>query len=722
MKKLIAVLLTLCLIASFLPATVLAAESQKISLEEAIKIAKSHFQPGKEYDQFDSSYEQSDYANVWSLRWYSSKEHGEIYVRIDAETGEVAGYNYYNPKDYDGRTYSSIPKVSKKEGEKIALDFIKKVAPSKAKQIVLKPTDQMYYGGPIFHNYTYYRVIDGIEYPANNINVEINGQTGEVRNFYSQWENLKLSPQKAKLSQADAQKIFNEKFGFELRYFKPQSYDNRKESKPVKLVYEIINPYQVTIDALTGEIVLDDYYYPYFRESEMAMDMGGAGSTKQALEPFEQEVVDQIKGLISKEDALTIAKKVIDVPKNFILRNSELRNDWDLPELKIWSFYWSYEEKNHYGWASVEIDAKTGKVLSFSFNEHKYDEQGKDLLQPDTMAIKTKAEAEKLVQDFIKANYPEAAGSLQPRKDYYYDIMVKYGENAPDMEKDQPYYYFNYERVVNGIPYGQNYVSATVNSYTGKISDFRIRFVDTAFPTTDNVINKDQFVADFFKNNPMNLVYTKDRDRNIRLVYKLAPIASYRFDAVTGDKLNWAGEVIKDTPKVELSGVTGHPAENDIKILHELGLLHVQDGAYSPDGNLTQAELIKMLVKSNNSYINDSAKGNWYDSYYEQAKNSGLITEKEANPTGNVTREEIAKYLVRTLVWDKIATLAIFQPPNFSDAEQITEGYEGYVAIASALDLITEEADAFQPKTQVKKGEACTLMVKYLKMEKQRVY
>ena len=78
MKKLIAVLLTLCLIASFLPATVLAAESQKISLEEAIKIAKSHFQPGKEYDQFDSSYEQSDYANVWSLRWYSSKEHGKF--------------------------------------------------------------------------------------------------------------------------------------------------------------------------------------------------------------------------------------------------------------------------------------------------------------------------------------------------------------------------------------------------------------------------------------------------------------------------------------------------------------------------------------------------------------------------------------------------------------------------------------------------------------------
>ena len=721
MKKLITVLLTLCLIAALLPATAFAAEDQKISLEQAIKIAKGYFQPSKEFDQFDSSYEQSDYANVWSLRWYSSKNYSEINVSIDAETGEVAGYNYYNPKDYEGGTYSSIPKVSKKEGEKIALDFIKKVAPSKAKQIVLKPTDQNYYGGPIFHNYTFYRVIDGIEYPGNNISVEINGQTGEVRNFYTNWENLKFSPQSAKLSQADAQKIFNEKFGFELRYFKPQR-NNSAETKPVKLVYEITNPYQVTIDALTGEIVLDDYYYPYFREAEMANDLGGADSTNQALEPFEQEVVDTIKGLISKENALKIAQTVIDIPKYFTLRSSELRSDWDLPELKVWSLYWSYEAKNHYGWASVEIDAKTGKVLAFAYSENKYDEQGKDLLQPATMVIKTKAEAEKIVQDFIKANYPEAVGNLQPRKDYDYDIMLKYGENASKMEKDQPYYYFDYERVVNGIPYGQNYVSATVNSYTGKISDFRIRFVDTTFPTTENVLNKEQFVADFFKNNPMQLVYTRDRDRNLRLVYKLTPLVSYRFDAVTGDKLNWAGEVIKDTPKVELSGIAGHQAEKDIRLLYELGLLYTQNGAYSPDGNLTQAELIKMLVKSNNSYINDSTKGNWYDSYYEQAKNSGLIKEDEVKPTASVTREELAKFLVRTLVWDNIATLKIYQAPEFSDFDQITEGYQGYVAIIKGLNLMPGEGDSFRPMEQVKRGEACTIMVNYLKMEKQKKY
>jgi Zn-dependent metalloprotease len=722
MKKLIAVLLTLCLLGTLIPATALAADkTQKISLEKAIQIAKGHFQPGKEFDQFDSAYEQSEFANVWSLRWYSSKEHAEVNVRIDAETGEVDGYNYYNPKDYEGFAYSSIPKVTKKEGEKIALDFIKKFAPSKAEHVVLKPSNQMYYGGPIFHNYTFYRVVNGIEYPGNNINVEVNGQTGEVRNFYSQWEKLSLAPVKAKLTQKDAQNKFNEDFGLELRYFKPQlSY--RGQSKPVKLVYEIINPYQVTIDALTGEIVLDDYYYPYFRESEMAMDMGGAGSPKQELEPFEQEAVDEIKGLISKESALDIAKKVIDIPNKYNLLYSELRSDWEHPELKIWAFNWNYENKNHFGWISVEINAKTGQVLSFSSNEHQYDEQGRDLLQPETKVINTRAEAEKIIKDFIKTNYPEAVDNLQLRKDHQYELLIKYGKEAPNLDKDQAYYYFNYERLVDGIPYEQNYVNATVNSYTGKISDFRIRFIDTAFPTTGKVINQKQFVADFFKENPMQLVYTKDRDKNLRLVYKLSPLTSYRFDAITGDMLNWAGEVIKDTRTEELSGITGHPAEKDIKLLNELSLLYVKDGAYAPDAQLTQAELIKMLVKSTNSYINDSTQGDWYDAYYEQAKNSGLISEKEIAPAKIVTREEMAKFLVRTLVWDKIATLDIYQVPDFTDADQISKGYEGYVTIINGMELMKLEDNSFKPKAQVKKGDACTLMVEYLRMEKQRIY
>lgn len=624
----------------------------------------------------------------------------------------MSGYDYYNPKDFEGRNYSSISKITRKQGEQIAKDFLKKVAPSKADEVVLKPSKQNSLVGSTFHNYNFNqfnRVIKGVEYPSNYINIEVNGQSGEVRSFYSQWEHLNISPVSAKLTAIDAQKIFNDKFGLELRYFKPQPR-HREQSKSLKKVYEITNPHQISIDALTGEIVFDDNYWPYFRENDGAADMqsmGSANTAKEELEPFEQEIVDEIAGLLSKEEALAIAQKFIAIPSGFTLRNSGLRNDWGFPQLKIWSFNWELEEKNRYGWVSVEVDAKTGKILSFNISDD-YTEGSKENKK---LIIKNRTEAEKLVQDYLKANYPETVGKLQARPNF---------SNEIDSNKDQANYSFDYERLVGDIPFGQNFVSANVNSYTGKITSFQIRFLDMDFPTY-NVLDKDQFQDDYFKNNPMNLVYTKDKEKKLRLVYKLAPSVSYRFDAVTGDKLDGDGEVIKDTTTLELTDIKGHWAESDINLLNELGLLYIKDNKFNPDGQLTQAEMLKMLVKSNYIYLNDSTKGNWYDSYYEQGKNSGLILEKEINPNAVVTKEELAKFMTRTLVWDKIANLDIYQPLKYSDASQISDGYQGYVSIISKLGLITGSGNTFAPKTQVKKGEAAVIMVHYLRMERQNV-
>lgn len=722
-KKNFAVLLIISLLISVLPAAAFAGEQPAgaITLEKAIEIAKGFFQIPKEYDQFDSSYEQNEFSDVWSLRWYPGKNnegtYGEVNVRIDATTGEVAGYSYYSSKDYQGEI-SSLPKITKKEGEKIALDFIKKVAPSKADEIVLKPNQQIYYGAPVFHSYQFNRVINGIEYPANNINMEINGQTGEVRNFWVNWENLSAAPAKAKLSPSDAQKIFNDKFGIELRYFKP--YSENRIPKQVKLIYEIVNPYQVNIDALTGEIIREEMYYPYFKEM---YDMGGAGGAYPAeskLEPYEQKAVDELKDVISKEEALSIAEKAIDLPSTFKLRGAQLFRDWEFPELKIWSFNWNVEEKDHYGWASVEVDAKTGKVLAFDFNEDyaKPVSEGQKTEQKP-LVIKTREEAEKVVQNYLKENFPAVVDNLRPQQDFDYELRLKFGD-AP--EKELPSYYFRYERVVDGIPFANNYVNATVNSYTGKLSNFRIRFLDVEFPQKDNVLDKAKFTEDFFAKNPMNLVYIKDRDRNLRLVYKLAPIESFRFDAVTGQKLGWNGEPLKEKANPEITDIQGHWAAKDIETLNELGMLTVNDGLFKPEAEISQAELMKMLVKINNGYLSDATEGNWYDPYYRRAKEMGLILEKEVNPTAAVTREEMAKFLTRMLIWDKVATLDIYKLNNYKDVDKISKGYLGYVAIASELELMTGDGSNWNPQTKVKKGEASVITVRFMKLEKNRVY
>lgn len=711
MKKTLAMLLIMALILGIMPLASAQEQSEPIQVEKAIAIAKSFFQIPATYDQFDSTYEQDEFTNAWSLRWYSDQGNGRINVTVDADSGEIVRYYAYDPQDRTGK-YSTIPKISRAEGEKIALDFIKKVAPSKAEQIILKSNNESYDGGPVFHNYTFYRLINGLEYPANNINVEVNGQTGQVRRFSSQWENINITPIVPKLTRQEAEKIFSNTFGFELKYFKP--YAKGKTNKPIMAIYEINNPFQVTIDASTGETVQDDYYGPYYEGKAMAgsQDME-YDSGKPELEPFEQKVVDELKGLISRESALEIAINAAGVPDNFKLSSSSLNTYWDFPELRMWSFDWELEEKDYYGYASAEIDAQTGKVLAFSFKEKDADDEessnGSNTKQ-QTFKIKSKSEAEKLVNIFLQSNYPEVIGNMR----------LQTGGDEPDEEQDennQPRYYFRYERLVNGIPFNQNYISVTVDSYTGKISSFRIRFVELDFPKTDDVLDKAEFIADFLAKNHMILVYTKDQDKDLRLVYKLAPLESYRFNAQSGQMIGYDGEPIKDKMKVDITDIKGHSAEQYINTLNQMGFLHCENGIFQPNAEITQAEVMKALVKSTNSYLTDSTKGNWYDTYYREAKQSGLIEEKEINPQAAVTREELAKFITRTMVGDNIATLNIFQV-DLADAAEISPGYAGYVAIVNELGIMAGDSSNFNPKANSLRGETCAILVRYLKTEK----
>jgi uncharacterized membrane protein YkoI len=681
-------------------------EDPEITLEKAILIAKGFFPDTKNYKKFDSRFEQNEYADLWALRWYHEKDDGYLSIQVNAVNGEINGFNVYDPAEYTG-TFSSIPKVSRETGEKIARDFINKVTPSKAGQFILKPSNDTYYygSGPVFHNYLFNRTIAGIEYPANTIRVTVNGHTGQVRSFNLTWEEITIPPLTAKLTRPEAEKIFTEKFGFELKYFKPP-FDG-KTNKPVKTIYEINNPYQVTIDAMTGEIVRDGYYGIMYDTGADRMRAAEEKSAESPLEPHEQEIADELKTLISREKALEIALKTIDLSKEYKLNSASLNRDWNFPELRIWSFHWTLEEKDRYGWAGVEINAKTGKVLSFNSWEP---DDGKQSQRP--LKVKTRADAEKIVNSYLKANYPEVEGNLREQSENY-DVRPLNAEE----ENNQPSYFFRFERLVNGVPFSQNYVYATVDSYTGKITSFQMRFLDLEFPGTDNVLEKSQFTSDFLAKHPMILVYTKDQEQNIRLVYKLAPVDSYRFDAVSGAMLDYNGEPLPEKKTAEITDIKGHWAEGDINTLNQMGFLHYENSTFQPDAPFTQAELIKALVKSTYSYLQDATEGNWYDVYYREAKQMGLILENEVNPKAEINREQLAKFIARTMVKDKIAQLSIYTVP-FKDGGKISKGYQGYVAIVSGLGIMTGDGINFKPQETVKKGEACVALVRYLKTEK----
>jgi hypothetical protein len=711
MKKSLAVLLILSMLLSALPFAAYGQdlEDRGMKLERAIEIVKGYFSIPKECNQFTSGYEQNDYGGVWFLQWRSEKGDSTVNVRVDAGSGEIVGYNAYKPGVYEGRS-ASIPQISREQGEKIVREFIKKVAASKADQIKLQETEQKLQPGQVYHYYLFHRTINGVEYPSNTIRVNVNGFTGEVNDFNVQWENQQITPLQAKLTGEDAHKVLMEKGGFQLRYFKPQG--DRGTSKPIRLVYEILNPRVVSVDAISGEVVMDHYYGPYYDRAAQKEKAAGDSGAYSKLEPCEQEEADEIAGLLTQEKALKIAEGAVELSDSFKLRSAHLFRDWAFQDLRVWAFSWSIEEKEHYGWANVEVDAKTGKVLAFDYNEGYNNEQQ----HTKTMKVKNREAAEKIVADFLKANYPETVGNLQLRDEIYQPIVPL----AKEETENRPSYYFAYERLVNGIPYAQNYVNVSVNSYTGMVNSFRIRFVDEDFPAVDNILEKGEFSTDFFAKYPMELMYTRDTERNLLLLYKLQPLDSYRFDAVTGKMIGWDGEPVKESKDEEITDIQGHWAEDEINLLQQMDFIHLEEGAFKPDTQITQAEVIKMLVKTTNSYLNDSTTGNWYDNYYEYAKRSSLIHENEVNPSAAVTREEMAKFLTRSMMWDKIATLDIYTLEKYKDAAQVSQGYVGYAAITSELGLIVGNGDYWKPKATLKKGETAVVIVRYLKMEKKK--
>jgi hypothetical protein len=702
MKKNASIILLACFMLWVIPLTVFAAEQNgdAPNLEKAILTAKKLFTIPKELDQFDSDYEQNDYGKVWSLRWYSNKGKGDLNVRVDALSHEIVGYHYYNPQDDEGS--AGLPQITKTQGKQIALDFIKKAVPSKANEVILEE-DNLSFNNPTYYNYSFIRKINDYEYPNNSIHVTLYSKTGKIRSFHVTWENTDTSPVQAKISREEAGKIFNEKFGFELKYFKPQVYG--KQGKPVKLTYEINNPHQVAIDASTGEIVMEGYNERLYDQVGGGEDVQNSNSAKQKLTPEEQRITEELKGLISKDQALAAAEKVLNLSDNYTINSASLFRDWEYPELRIWSFSWECQGKNRSWWASAEVDAKSGKVVAFDYCDESCDPGGHE-----AFIIKEKNEAEKVTRNYLQSNYPEIVKNLRPQPE-----PIARPLNNPE-DKNQPSYFFQYERMVNGIPFSQNYVTATVNSYTGKINSLRIRFVEQDFPKADNVIDKAGFTEDYFAKQPLIICYIKDQDKKMRLVYKLAPAESYRYDAENGQMIGWDGNPVRENKRAEITDIKGHWAENDIAMLNELGYLRLENGKFKPNTEMNQANIMRMLVKMNYFYISDSTEGNWYDPYYQQAQKSGIIKKNEINPSAEVTREEMAKYLARTIMPDKIATMDIYKKQNFKDFDKISKGYHGYVTILNNLGVMKGNSGYWNPQGKIKKGEACSALIRFMKL------
>lgn len=695
--------------AMLMPGTVKAQTGTKVELQQAIQIAKQALNINDSGYNFNSNYSESNNRKSWYLSW-NSTTNGNISVTVDADTGEILNYYSWKP---DNETTSRIPKYTEDEAKKAAINFLEKVAPDKFKQTKeIENKNGTYNMNDIYYNpdynFTFVRLVNGIPYRNNQITVSVGKNTLEVHSYYLNWDNITFPDSKASISNDEAIKIFKDKLGLKLQYnlVYSQVYDGNSSKPQAILVYSIYK--NSPIDALTGEVIDSNSYYSTAYGVAGNKEMG-MGSTYNDLSPQEQKAVENTGKYMTKDKALQIVKNSLPftIGNEYKLDSANLYSDYTGTSAN-WNFSFSYNKDNNYNYISASVDAVTGELKSFYRGGSDIDNiQGKETKY-------TKEQAKKIAEDYLNKIQPDKFKQVE-----YQDININ--------ESKVSSYQFNYVYKANGILCPFNTISINVSPYTGEITNYYINWISVELPSAQNIISSDEAYNILFNNADFGLNYiaiydyTKSEPQNpeIKLAYQLNDFYNF-IDAKTGQIVDYNGKPITSGTNIEFTDINNNWAEKDIKLLAQLGIADGKDGKFYPDNNILQKDFIKMLVKTIQPVYEPIPlkSGDDYDNYYNIAIQKKIITEKEKKPDTLVTRQDAAKFLVRSFGVNFIADLNNIFTLNFKDANKISSSLRGYVAIASGLKLMNGSDGYFNPDSNLTRAEAAAILVRYLMLDK----
>lgn len=693
------------------------------SQEEAIEKIKGIFDTSG-YDNFNINYNEDKNQKTWFLNWSKSKEpYGSLDATIDADTGYILNLNMYKGYDPD-RKPSPIPRISKDEAVKIAAEFAKSHQPeefAKTKYVERKEPSVRPFGAIYQQDYfiNFVRVEKGIPVDGEGMYINVDASTGDVRNYNFNWSYEALPSSDKIISKEEAEKAFKTKVGLKLIYQRYYNYGTKSDE--VKLVYTVNDSRGTFINAATGELIENGKYFPY------RGDMGGAEMKNtpadQALTPQEQEEVEATKNCITKDAAVAAAKKYVTIPEGYILSNAGLYEDYNNPGQKTWNLNWNSDPKTsnteYPGSISVRVNAVNSELISFDvYDSSRYDQSFQQKYD--------RTAARKIAEDFIKKVQPERFNQVK---------LEEIAGNDVYLEKSREHY-FNFTREVNGIPYTANGFTVAVDAQSGQIINYDMRWQDRDFPKLDGALSKDEAEAAFMKDVGLELAYIriyqpKEQTSKFYLVYRMKPSASYTFDAFNFTPLDFQGKPIKEQAETVFSDIKGHWAEKDIQLLVDMGLIQSKDDKFHPDENMSQGDFIKLLmISSGRSPVNDmsdavavkvgtapSQGSDDIQKYIDAAIKAGIAKKGEIEAQKPISREKMAVFTVRSLGFDKVASISDIYSVPAKDAAAISPAYKGHAAIAMGLGLIQGVGGKFEPQGNVSRAQAAVVIVRMLKLD-----
>lgn len=697
------------------PANTLGSERAGITVEQAVQIVRDNFTIPEEYTRLSTSY--NDYNNLatYSLNWDADEPMGNFHAEVDANNGDILGISQWKERD---RPYFKLPLLSSEDALKIANDLITKLVSKHQSEIQLIKDNQQVFisenSQPFTYNYRWIRLVNGIPFPENGVSVSVSGEDGQIINYNYNWTEGLAFPAASNLVSAEqARQVFEETPMLELQYFLPPMTQT-KEPQRVLLVYQLTNKYYGgAIDALTGKpLTIDKQAVAGLKPANEIGSTSAAIATTSvstinmasSVAPLTALAADQDSPensqQISENKAIEIVKKLVKIPKDFVLRNSSLNPDWHNPNEQVWELHWSSDSSNarEHGYLSALVNARTGDLMSFNISDvSNLNDKAKPI---------NRREAQKIADDFLKRAQPEGFELVKAETQDPYLVGLPANIQM-----------FNYVRYVDGIPVSRNGMFIVVDTLAKQVISYELQWTYQDFPTAaSDLLSLKQITEVFLKLRPLalrySLIFQPNGQPEARLVYQAR--SGYNvydpaiLDAKTGVLMDRYGNPPSQWSRANtFKDVQGHYAEKEIGIMGLMGAFGEYGENFRPDEKISTGSLLRAML---------TAEGNHRDQVLSDEDVLKIAHERgwlddSLKPESELSREDLAKIMIRLINMEPSAKVKGIYAVPFTDAKGIQPDSLGYMALAWGLGILKADENTLRPNQAATRAEAAYALV-----------
>jgi hypothetical protein len=236
-------------------------DAKEIAIKEALKYNIKMDLNDKYVTSLSNNYNGINYK-VFTISWSKDLEKDNISYSfsIDLDTGKILGFHYNKKplKNIVNNSNLDNNKLTWQDGRNQAVAFVKNNFPQFLGNISLMENEPMISGklGGSSYYYSFWRTVNGVLYPENNVNIIIDKNSREIVGYGYKWEYIDFPDATAGIiSDKTASDVFINQIGLRLnsRSFVSNNSISNTMNNDI-LVYEANSTNAEYIDAYTGKL------------------------------------------------------------------------------------------------------------------------------------------------------------------------------------------------------------------------------------------------------------------------------------------------------------------------------------------------------------------------------------------------------------------------------------------------------------------------------------